>query len=114
MTVPTLTEEAVERSTYVVVLTFKDEDGQPVSPTTLTWTLTDGTGTVINERAAVAVTPASTINVVLTDEDLALLGGMDAGERYLLVEGEYTSNLGTGLALREEVKFNVRNLVKVS
>ena len=34
--------------------------------------------------------------------------------RFLLVEGTYTSDLGAGLALRDEVKFNVRNLVKVT
>jgi hypothetical protein len=114
MALITLAEEAIERSTYVVTLSFSDEEGVPVAPSSLTWTLTDASGAVVNERAAVSITPAVTVNVILTDEDLAMLGGMDTGDRYLLVEGEYTSNLGSGLALRDEVKFSVRNLVKVT
>ena len=40
MALITLAEEAVERSTYVVTLSFEDEDGMAVAPSTLTWTLT--------------------------------------------------------------------------
>jgi hypothetical protein len=105
--------EAVERSTYIVEVTFSDENGLPIAPASLTWTLTDAFGAVINNRQAVAVTPQAQVSIVLKDGDLALPGGMDSGKRYLLLEGAYDSTLGAGLPLREEVEFSVRNLVKV-
>ena len=71
-------------------------------------------GAVVNNRAAVPVAPGSTVAIVLKGDDLALFGGMDTGKRYLLVEGTYTSDLGTGLPLKEEAQFTIRNLSGVS
>ena len=107
------TPEAVERSTYVIELTYKDEDGVAVAPSTLTWSLTRPDGSVINNRDAVTLTPASTVAIVLTGADLALGSGIDNGDRHLLIEGTYNSTYGSGLALRDEYVFSIRNLVKV-
>ncbi len=110
-----LTTEAVEKSTYVVPVTFRDENGTSVAPTAATWTLTSEYGAVINSRSDVAISPlAATVNIVLTGADLAMLGELDNRTRLLLVEATYNSSLGTGLNLRDEIEFSVRPLVGVT
>jgi len=62
----------------------------------------------------VAISPlAATVNIVLTGADLAMLGELDNRKRLLLVEATYSSSLGAGLNLREEIEFVVRALVGV-
>ena len=110
----TLAEEAVEQSTFVVPVTFRDEQGQAIAPTVATWTLTNEYGVVVNGRTAVPISPlAATVNVVLTGADLRMLGELDNRKRLLLIEATYNSSLGTGLNLREEIEFVVRPLVGV-
>ena len=109
-----LTTEAVEQSTYVVPVTFRDENGISVAPTAATWTLTNEYGVLVNGRLDVAISPlAATVNIVLTGADLAMLGELDNRKRLLLVEATYSSSLGAGLNLREEIEFVVRALVGV-
>jgi hypothetical protein len=105
---------ATERSTIGIRAQFTDEAGVAVVPTTLTWTLTDGNGAVVNSRSAVAITPAATVLFVLTNLDLSLASPLSSTTRYLLVEGTYNSSLGTGLALRDQVAFDIDDLVKVT
>ena len=108
---------ADEKSTHVVTATFKDEDGVLVVPTSITWTLTDESGTIINARENVAVvTPASAINIVLSGLDLAMQTGETAGivGRVITVNAVYNSTLGTGLPLKGEVKFYIDNLLKIT
>ena len=110
----TLAEEAVEQSTFVVPVMFRDENGTAVAPNSATWTLTNEYGVLVNGRLDVALSaPASTVNIVLTGADLAMLGELDNRKRLLLVEATYSSSLGTGLNLREEIEFVVRPLVGV-
>lgn len=109
-----LTAEAVEQSTYIVPVTFRDEEGQEIAPTAATWTLTNEYGVVVNERVAVPLSPlAATVNVVLTGADLRMMGELDNRKRLLLIEATYSSSLGTGLHLREEIEFSMRPLVGV-
>uniref|UniRef100_A0A6M3J3J1 Uncharacterized protein n=1 Tax=viral metagenome TaxID=1070528 RepID=A0A6M3J3J1_9ZZZZ len=114
MPVQITTDKAVEQSTFVIQCDFTDEDGNAVAPVTLTWTLTDSDGTVINSRTAVAVSsPTSTEYIVLSGDDLALTGTAQEA-RYLLLEGTYDSTYGTGLPIRESVEFAIENLVAVT
>ena len=111
-----LTVNAQERSTYVITVAFKDEDGQDVIPTSAAWTLTDEDGTVINSRQDVAITPlAASSDIVLTGADLAVDTGFAgaAQERTFTVEAVYTSSLGSGLTLTAACRFNVENLIAV-
>ena len=105
-----LSVSANDRSTLVVTASFADENGDSVVPDTVTWSLLTPDGNVVNNRDAVVVTPAATIEIVLFGDDLAYSAG---AQRVLLVEATYTSDAGSGLPLRDEVWFTIRNLVGV-
>jgi len=107
-----LTAQAVEKSTFVITASFYDEDNNLVAPTTLTWTLTDQFGLVMNSRVAVTLTPAATVTVVLHGDDLALPDRSRTG-RVLTFQGVYQSSLGT-LELKDAVEFTIIDLVAVS
>lgn len=105
------TPEAVEGSTYPVTVSFTDENGDAVVPNAgLAWKLTDQSGTVINSRSAVAVSPAASVTIVLSGADLAVPAGAGVVRRLLAVSGTYNSDLGSNLAIQEEVEFQVREL----
>lgn len=105
---------AIERSTIGIRAQFTDEVGSAMVPLTLAWTLTDENGAVVNSRSGVSVTPASTVVIVLTNLDLSLASPLSGTTRYLLIEGTYNSDLGTGLSLRDQVAFEIDDLVKVT
>ena len=106
-----VTTNASERSTYVVAVSFTDENGANVTPNSgLTWSLYNYGGTVINSRADVSIAAAGTVNIVLSGADLDY---DDGDERYLLVKGTYASSLGTALPLNDEVRFRITDLVGV-
>jgi hypothetical protein len=106
-----LSVAAVEESTYVVTAAFTNEDGDPVIPSTVVWTLSDIDGTIINSRENVAETPATTVNIVLTGDDLAVSGSYT---RIVTVIALYNSDYGTGLSLKAAASFNLENLVVVT
>lgn len=109
----TLVSKAVEESTYVITASFTDEDGNAVEPEAgLTWSLYDKYGNVINEREDVTLTPATSVDIVLSGDDLALTSN-DSGVRKLTVKGTYVSDLGT-LPLKDEVTFVVADLVGIT
>lgn len=106
-----LTVDANEESTYVISAAFADEDGDSVVPSSITWTLTDASGNVINEREDVSVTPAATVNIVLSGDDLVI--GTNGGSRRVTIRATYNSSLGTGLPLKDECLFNISDLLNV-
>ena len=113
----TLTTHAKEKSSYVVTVSFTDEDGSAVIPNTIVWSLTDTAGTVVNSRSGIAVvTPAVSVDILLKDDDLALLAGeANQGIRVFTVEAEYDSvALGNNLPLKASVRFIVDNLLVIS
>jgi hypothetical protein len=106
-------EFAVEKSTYIVTMNFKDENDDAVPPASGTWTLTDGDGNVINSREDVALSGlAAEMSVVLSGDDLALADGFSGNSesRIFTVEATYNSDLGVGLPLRDQLEFPVYNL----
>jgi hypothetical protein len=107
-------QHAHEKSTRIIVVAFTDEDDFAVIPDDITWTLTNDQGTVINSHLDEIVVPASTINIVLTGDDLAILSSEDNGKRCLLIEAIYNSTYGSGLTLKDEVWFNIDNLLNVT
>ena len=111
-----LSVHATEKSTYIVTITFTDEDGAAVTPDTIKWTLTDLYNTVINslEDVAIAV-PAASNDVLLKGDDLEILGSGDDGARVFTVEATYTSlAFGANLPLKGSARFSVDDLIAVN
>jgi len=109
-----LTATAMETGTYLVTLTFTDENGVAMTPTAVTWSLYDPDGTVVNSRLNVAVTaPTPVTTIVLTGADLALTAGLLYEDRVFAVTATYTSATHGALTLRDSVTFRVHKLVLV-
>lgn len=108
----TLTSKPVEGSVYIVTINFLDVDGDPFTPLTCTWTLTDLAGSVINARSKVAIAITGvTATVTLSGLDLAYNVGRSAGMRAFTVEGTYNSSYGNSLPFRSEVCFEVLDTI---
>jgi len=106
---------ATEKSTYSVTVSFTDEAGDAVTPNSITWTLTDKDGTVINSRQDVSVTPATSVTITLSGDDLALQSGEVGGVvRVLTISATYDSDLGSNLPLKSEARFIVDDLKSVT
>ena len=99
----------LERSTVALVASFRDEANQLVTPTAITWSLTDGDGNVVNSRNAAAVAPAEQVTIVLSGDDLALTQG-DDGRRQVVICAEYDGTLGSDLPIVGLIEFTVRNV----
>jgi hypothetical protein len=106
------TKKANEESTYVVIVDFFDELGEAIVPNSIAWTLTDSAAATINSRSAVSVTPASSISIVLSGDDLALSGS--DRKRILYINAPYTSSYGAGLPFKEEIIFEIEPLTNVT
>ena len=109
---------AQEGSTFVIKADFVEKtsnggEGIPITPNEgLTWSLTDVNGVTINDRLDVPLVPAESVNIVLSGNDLALSGGYPV-RRYVTIEGTYDSILGANLKLKDEVSFQIENLVAI-
>ena len=108
----TLTEAAVERSTYAIAVSFYDEAGKAVEPNAgLTWTLSTSSGVIVNSREKVAIESAETVTIVLHGEDLPARTDRSL---VLTIEGTYNSDLGDNLEIKDQVTFTVKPLVAVN
>ncbi len=107
----TISTKARDKSTFVVTAAFKDAAGAAVSPSAVTWTLMDADGDVVNSRTAVSVAPGTSVDIVLSGEDLDYA---DGAVRVLLIEATYTSTEGADLPLKETVTFTIEDLLGVS
>lgn len=106
-------KKATDKSTFPITVKLNDGDTppQPLTPKSVTWTLTNIEGRIINNREEQAVTPpASEFEVVLFGDDLNY---GDGAERVLLIEAVYDSDQGSDLPLRDQCRFEIENLVGV-
>ena len=105
---------AREEGTFVIQATFADEDDAGVVCDTLTWTLSDMDGNVLNGRSEVAITPsATTETIVLFGTDLSMVASQ-TNERLLTLHWTYSSSYGTNLPANEQATFMIDDLKKVS
>ena len=119
-----LTTKANEKSTYVIVASFTDEDGNAVVPSLIKWSLSNLDGTIINSRTQISYvtdngtgsggTLASSVDFILKGTDLAISGTEKEEIRILTVEITYDSTIGTGLINKDEVEFSIYNLIAVT
>ncbi len=112
-----LSEKAVEGSTFTIRAEFNEvlPDGTktPVVPNApLTWSLWDKDGNVINSRTAVPITPAVSVDIVLSGADLALTANHPV-KRFVTITGTYNGVAGNDLPLLDEASFQILNLVGV-
>lgn len=113
-TLTTDTFEAYEKDTLSIQVSFFDSDQvTAVTPNTLAWTLKDITGTVINARSAITLTPATSVWIELTGDDLAMTA--TGRERRLLLTGTYNSIIhGTNRQINREIKILIQDALLVS
>lgn len=111
-------DEFNEGDDGAIKLVFTDEDGDPVTPTSASYTLYDEkTQDALNGREDVALSSlASTMHLLLTPADNVIHGNPDIVEEIHVVEVKfvYTSSLGAGRIRRKKFRFIVKNLAKVS
>lgn len=98
---------AKEGSTYIIPVTFKNESGVAQAPQSARWTLMNAKKQVLNNRRHVAITPATTVNIMLFGQDLKVTEAGPYADRRVLIESFYNSSYGTGLPCVEEVRFQV-------
>jgi len=109
---------ANERSSYFVTVTLIDEAGVTVPTnhvTSVTYTLTNASGDVINGLSKIVPSQSPLANpflIILTGNDLQIEGGTDE-IRHLTIEAVYDSDLGDNLHFTDFVTFTVRNLVAI-
>lgn len=105
--VPFLDEDdwPYENGTLVLPLNFFDEDDAEGVPETLTWTLKNFSGQVVNEMQNIEIVPSADITLVLTGVQLVV--GDYGTDRELQFSGTYDSQLGT-LRLDQAVRFYIR------
>ena len=107
MAITTLTEIAKAGGTYVVGVSFSDEDGNSVTPDSATWTLTDSDGDVVNNRQDVNISSLSeSIEILLQGADLTT-GGRSLAELKFTISALYQSDLGSNLVLIQQAKIPV-------
>lgn len=104
---------AKEKGTFVIPVTFTDEAGAALTPDSITWTLSYSNGGIVNSRTGVSIAAASSINIVLSGDDLAVIGNDDL-TRKILVYIVYDSSYGNNLPQYNEETFTISNLTNVT
>lgn len=109
LVVPKLRKPADAGSTYVIPLRLLDEEDSLSPPLTLSWSLFNEAGKIVNGRTNQEFAQlASTMNLVLEGDDLP----DDQGELMVLFDGTYNSTLGSNRKIRGGVRFDVVPLPK--
>ena len=108
---------ATEKSTAIVTVTLRDENGEVISAPSITsfkWSLMDSAEVYINDREEVVVaTPTNPQIIVLSGVDLDFTEGTDNGIRIILVEALYDSSYGNGLPINAAASFSISELMGV-
>jgi hypothetical protein len=110
-------QEAMESGFYPVTVTFKDESSNAIAPDadSISWTLTDNGGSVINSRLNATEASATAITIELQDNDLAIQGDEMSPivRRRLCIKWTYASTYGAAKPGRAELIFQLRNLTRI-
>jgi hypothetical protein len=99
-----------EESTAIFKLTFRDELGDLVIPASVVYHLLHLDGKPVLYSQSI-VSLSSVCYIILTDTDLSLdTDEVSYGDRYLLIEAVYNSDLGSGLLIKKGIRFKIRNI----
>jgi hypothetical protein len=105
--------KAIEKGTMAIIVSFVNENNQPIPPKTMTWTLTDMAGNIINSRHNISFgVMSTTLTAVLSGSDLTLTTTHDA-KRVFTIEGTYDSDYGSNLPFNDQAVFTIQNLIHV-
>lgn len=107
----TISVKPMQEGSAFVTVTFADENGDPVTPNTgtLTWTLTDRSGNVVNMRDQVPVAEDASVTIVVSGDDLAKTSkGLI---RVILFECEYDSSEGDDIPLKTQGSFSIEEVL---
>lgn len=105
-----LSVRAKESGTYLITAVLTDEEGQPAVPESLSWTLTNDHGVVINGRLNIPIVPpSSTVEIMLSGDDLRTPANKKEA-RVVTIRGQYNSNRGV-FPLVEDARFIVENVL---
>lgn len=109
----TLSKKAKEGGTFVVRLTWLDEDDNAVTPDSATWSLTNSDGVIINSREDVAIAVPSTYNDVVLGPDDLLCSSHQDEDRVVIGKFIYDSAAGSNLTGVDEVAFGIEKVETV-
>lgn len=113
MSIQTISVQPYEKGTAIVTITATDEDDTALVFGDLTdpqWQLMRSSGTVVNSRTF-AASSLTSLEFVLSGDDLAIFGDSDRGNRVLSFYATYDSSAGSGLPLVGECTFNVQKVL---
>lgn len=102
-----------EEGTAVVTITATDEDDTTLVFSDLTdpqWQLMRGSGSIVNSNTF-ANSNLSSLEWVLTGDDLVIFGSSDDGERVISFQATYDSTAGNNLPLKGECSFYIDKLL---
>lgn len=101
---------AIRKSTYIINFIPKDENGDVITPDSVTYTLMDKHETVINSLEDVVVTPDTSMDVILSGDDLdfqASEKGTYEALRHFTVTAQYDSSLEDNVPLIDTATFYI-------
>lgn len=104
-----LPTKARERTSYVVRAFFTDEEGRPIKPDSLNWSLVDSNGGTVNRRERIEIPkPSCAENIVLAADDLTLGRGRSREMRAIVFRGKFWPPLaGKLLSFEQQATFLV-------
>lgn len=114
MPLPLNTAAAEEGALLITFSSFTDESGATVTPSAVAWTLIDVLGNVVNSRSGVAATPGSSVQILLSGDDLALPTTLRGNKRIIELAYTYDSSLGNGLVGRVRREFTIEPYLSVT
>jgi len=108
-------ESAKDKSTYIITLTFFDETGVAINPTSIIWSLFDGGGNVVNLKSDIhASSNNGMVVVVLQGDDLDPGTTNLSRKRRFAVSALYDASINnelfTELPLNDEIEFLIEDL----
>jgi len=102
-------DDAIEGADYPLTITIANPAGVAITPSAASWSLYDLQGNVINSRSDVALTPSSSMALVLQESDLDIAAGYDSADRVLHVAGTYDDPVyGDGVSFLQVFRFKVK------
>ena len=105
-----LTITATDEGTYIVKASFSDDIGAFI-PTSIKWSLSDLSGSVINSRYEVVISPAANIVIVLAGDDI---NNNDGKDRVFTLEALYDSaEYGNNRVVKTQAFFTIDNWLDI-